>query len=49
MPQSLKKILHKEYHRLKKLMEKIKNNKKQQALPQLVLQPVRNNKYFEGY
>ena len=47
--QPLKKLLNKEYNRLKKAIQKINRSIKQQALPQLVLQPVRNHNYFEGY
>ena len=49
MPHPFRKILNKEYERLKKAIQRIRSSKKQQQLPQLVLQPVRNNKYFEGY
>ncbi len=54
MAKSVKNVLKEEYSRLKKAMEKIINPKKQQRLPQLVLQPVRNlpdgrqAKKFEG-
>jgi hypothetical protein len=37
-----KKILKEQYNKLKKAFEKIMNPAKQQQLPQLVLQPVRN-------
>jgi len=42
-----KKILKEQYNRLKKAFEKIIRPGKQQSLPQLVLQPVRN-KHMRG-
>lgn len=48
MAKSVKNILKEEYSRLKKAMEKIITPKKQRAQPQLVLQPIRNKKIFEG-
>ncbi len=48
MAKSVKNILKENYSRLKKAMEKIINLEKQQRQPQLVLQPVRNKKIFEG-
>ncbi len=48
MAKSVKKMLQEEYSRLKKAMEKIIKPKKQEALPQLVLQPVREKKYLRS-
>lgn len=45
MAKSLKKSLKEEYNRLKRVLEKIVNPKKEQAYPSLVLQPVKNRKY----
>ncbi|MGQ0737707.1 MAG: hypothetical protein ACT4OJ_01485 [Bacteroidota bacterium] len=42
MTKTAKKILKEEYNRLKKAFEKILKPGRGQALPQLVLQPVRN-------
>ena len=42
MAKTVKNILREEYNRLKKAMEKIIKPKKQEAIPQLILQPVRN-------
>lgn len=36
------------YNKLKKVFEKIIKPGKQQVMPQLVLQPVRKNKYLRG-
>ncbi|MFN8289276.1 MAG: hypothetical protein U0U70_03345 [Chitinophagaceae bacterium] len=42
---SKKNILREEYNRLKKAVERILKSKHEKAKPQLVWQPVRNNKY----
>jgi hypothetical protein len=42
MARSVKKVLQEQYDRLKKVMEKIIKPKKEEPVPQLVLQPVRN-------
>lgn len=42
MAKSVKDVLKEEYSRLKEAIEKIISPKKQQPLPQLILQPVRN-------
>ena len=42
MSDKIKKSLKEEYRRLKKAFDKIINPNKEQAMPQLVLQPVRN-------
>ena len=42
----IKKKISKELDRLKKGMERLVNPKKDQPLPQLVLQPYRNKKIF---
>ena len=42
MARSVKKVLQEQYGRLKKVMEKIIKPKKEEPVPQLVLQPVRN-------
>ena len=42
MAKSVKKELNAAYNRLKKVMEKILTPKKEEAVSQLVLQPVRN-------
>lgn len=46
MSQTLKKVLREEYTRLKNAMEKMIRPNKQEAMPQLVLQPVRDKKYL---
>lgn len=46
MPDTAKKILKKEFEKLKKAFEKITNSHKKEAQPQLVLQPYRTKKYF---
>ena len=46
MANSTKKILRKEYDRLKKAFEKVIKPVKRQEMPQLVLQPYRNKKIF---
>ncbi len=54
MAKSVKKELNAAYNRLKKVMEKILTPKREEAMSQLVLQPVRNLptgrqvKKFEG-
>jgi hypothetical protein len=48
MPNSAKKILLEEYNRLKRVFEKISKSKKEQAQPQVVLQPIRTKKYLRG-
>lgn len=45
MAKSFKKALKEEYNRLKKVLDKIVNPKKDQAMPSLVLQPVKNRKF----
>ena len=45
MGKSVKKVLKEEYDRLKKVMKNIVNPKKQDAIPSMVLQPVRQKKY----
>lgn len=45
MSKSAKKIIKEEFNRLKRVFEKITRPKKEQSVPQLVLQPVRNKKY----
>ncbi len=42
MARSVKKVLQEQYDRLKRVMEKIIKPKKEEPVPQLVLQPVRN-------
>ena len=42
MARSVKKVLQEQYDRIKKVMEKIIKPKKEEPVPQLVLQPVRN-------
>lgn len=46
MSRSVKKVLREEYTRLKNAMEKMIRPKKQEPIPQLVLQPVRDKKYL---
>jgi len=48
MSKSVKKMLREEYSRLKRVMEKIIKPKGKDALPQLVLQPVREKKYLRN-
>lgn len=48
MSRSVKKVLKEEYNRLKKAMEKMIKPKKQETIPQYVLQPVREKKYLRG-
>jgi hypothetical protein len=43
-----KKTLQEGYSSLKKVLEKIIKPNKKQAIPQLVLQPVRDKKYLRG-
>lgn len=45
MSKTTQRILREEYNRLKKAFEKILKPKNEKALPQLVLQPIRNKKY----
>lgn len=45
MGKTARKILREEYSRLKKVFERILNPKNEKAMPQAVLQPVRNKKY----
>lgn len=45
MAKSFKKTLKEEYNRLKKVLDKMINPRKEQAFPSLVLQPVKNRKY----
>lgn len=45
MKKTAKKILQEEYNRLKRAIEKMINPKQGQAVPQWVLQPVRQKKY----
>ena len=47
MAKSVKDVLKEEYSRLKEAIEKIISPKKQQPLPQLILQPVRNRQAGE--
>lgn len=47
MRKSVKKLVREEYNRLKKVIEKIVDQKKEEALSQLVLQPVRQKKLRE--
>ncbi|MBL7747817.1 MAG: hypothetical protein JNM19_10345 [Chitinophagaceae bacterium] len=49
MSKSVKKAMREEYNRLKKVLEKILQPKKEQSMPSLVLQPVRNKKHPQGY
>lgn len=42
MANTVKKVLHEEYSRLKKVFDKLIRPKKEQATPQLMLQPVRS-------
>jgi hypothetical protein len=42
MPNNRNKVLKEGYNRLKKIFEKITRSGKEQAQPQLVLQPIRN-------
>jgi hypothetical protein len=48
MANTTKKILREGYNRLKKTLERISKPNKDQALPQLALQPIRNKKYLRG-
>ncbi len=48
MSRSVKKVLREEYNRLKNAIEKMIKPQKQEATPQLVLQPVRDKKYLRG-
>ena len=48
MANNTRKVLQEGYSRLKRLLKKIINPNKEQAMPQLVLQPVRNEKYLRG-
>jgi hypothetical protein len=45
MPQELRKKLQERFTRLKKALKKALSSKKQEAYPQLVLQPYRNRQY----
>lgn len=45
MAKSFKKTIKEEYNRLKKVLDKMINPKKEQAFPSLVLQPVKNRKF----
>jgi hypothetical protein len=45
MPQELRKKLQERFVRLKKALKKALSTKKQDDLPQLVLQPYRNRQY----
>ncbi|MCX6317464.1 MAG: hypothetical protein NTW29_09255 [Bacteroidetes bacterium] len=45
MAKSFKKALKEEYQRLKKAFDKMVNPKKDQAMPSLVLQPVKNRRF----
>lgn len=47
MRKSVKKLVREEYNRLKKVIEKIVDQKKEEALSQLVLQPLRQKKLRE--
>ena len=47
MPKSIRHTLREEYNRLKKAFEKILKPNKKEPIPQLVLQPSRNKKYFK--
>lgn len=42
-----KKLLKREYNRLKKVFEKIVNSTNKQQRPQLILQPYRSKKYLK--
>lgn len=46
MSSNNKNQLKEQYSRLKKALKKILNPERTEQLPQLVLQPVRNKKYF---
>ncbi len=46
MANTTKKVMREVMDRLKKMLDKILHPGKQPALPQLVLQPVGNKKYF---
>jgi hypothetical protein len=48
MARNTRKVLQEGYSRLKKLLEKTMNPKKEQAMPQLALQPIKNKKYLRG-
>jgi hypothetical protein len=48
MAKTVKKVLQEEYRRLKNAMEKLIKPKNQEAVPQLILQPVRDKKYLRG-
>jgi len=45
MTKTVKNTIRKEYSRLKKAFERLTRPKNEPAIPQLVLQPVRNKKY----
>jgi hypothetical protein len=49
MAKSLKKTIKEGYNRLKKVLEKAMPPKKEQAMPSLILQPVRNRNYPNNY
>lgn len=48
MAKKTTKIFKKVYSRLKKIFEKILSPKKNNQQTQLILQPIRTKKYFEG-
>jgi hypothetical protein len=45
MAKSFKKTLKEGYNRLKKVLKKVIEPKKEQAMPSLILEPVRNRNY----
>ncbi|MES1221817.1 MAG: hypothetical protein ABUT20_40340 [Bacteroidota bacterium] len=47
MPKSIHQTLREEYNRLKKSFEKILKPNQKEPIPQLVLQPSRDKKYFK--
>lgn len=48
MAKSVKKGIREEYNRLKKVLEKLLKPKKNQQIPSLVLQPVKDKKNYRS-
>jgi hypothetical protein len=47
MADNMRKNLQKKYNRLKKALKKVLSPNREEALPQLILQPYRNKQRFE--
>jgi hypothetical protein len=47
MSDKMRKNLQEEYNRLKKALKKVLSPKREESLPQLVLQPYKNRQRFE--